>query len=292
MLTHPSSKSVGVNWVAGEQGLQGHVVCHSKAPHITASTRPGMRGCRTAFVRGRGALRACPPSMPLQRLRPNPSDPGPPNPLDLPPFQNPQLVNPQPPNPGTHTLFKPLNLYTLSPFDLHPPPHPNLWRQPDPGPEPCVHSLLPLPRPTTQAYEFYVKDRDYLVRDDQVVIIDQNTGRLRPSTRWMGGIHRVRGARVPFCLSATPVGWQTRLGDHPWAQACVALRAASLRKEGRLTLSCRLPKQAVTEGSDIQRVRHDLQCSGQTVGCSATVSCECLMGRTERKCPTKVEQSC
>ncbi|MEW5312103.1 MAG: hypothetical protein WDW38_003755 [Sanguina aurantia] len=46
-----------------------------------------------------------------------------------------------------------------------------------------------------QAYEFYVKDRDYLMRDDQVVIIDQNTGRLKASMRWMGGIHRAIEAK-------------------------------------------------------------------------------------------------
>ena len=44
-----------------------------------------------------------------------------------------------------------------------------------------------------QAYELYLEGRQYIVRDNEVVLIDESTGRLRPITRWQGGLHQVRG---------------------------------------------------------------------------------------------------
>ena len=41
------------------------------------------------------------------------------------------------------------------------------------------------------ALHLYEKDRDYLVRDDKVVIIDENTGRLMPDRSWEQGLHQL-----------------------------------------------------------------------------------------------------
>jgi hypothetical protein len=42
-----------------------------------------------------------------------------------------------------------------------------------------------------QAYELYFEGRHYIVRDGEVVLIDESTGRLKPITRWQGGLHQV-----------------------------------------------------------------------------------------------------
>lgn len=39
------------------------------------------------------------------------------------------------------------------------------------------------------AHTVYIKDEDYVVTGDKVVILDQNTGRLRESSRWEHGLH-------------------------------------------------------------------------------------------------------
>lgn len=39
------------------------------------------------------------------------------------------------------------------------------------------------------AHIVYIKDEDYVVTGDKVVILDQNTGRLRESSRWDHGLH-------------------------------------------------------------------------------------------------------
>lgn len=40
------------------------------------------------------------------------------------------------------------------------------------------------------ANEFYLKDRDYLVRDQHIEIIDENTGRTMPDRTWSHGLHQ------------------------------------------------------------------------------------------------------
>jgi preprotein translocase subunit SecA len=57
---------------------------------------------------------------------------------------------------------------------------------------PCRAVRLPVPV-VPQAYELYVNGKDYIVRDGEAVIVDPSTGRLRPQTRWQGGIHQVGG---------------------------------------------------------------------------------------------------
>ncbi len=42
-----------------------------------------------------------------------------------------------------------------------------------------------------QAYELYTLGKQYIVRDGRVILIDENTGRLRDKTRWQEGLHQV-----------------------------------------------------------------------------------------------------
>jgi preprotein translocase subunit SecA len=46
-----------------------------------------------------------------------------------------------------------------------------------------------------RAKEFYVKDKDYLVREGQVLIVDQNTGRVLEGNRWSKGLHQAVEAK-------------------------------------------------------------------------------------------------
>ena len=41
-----------------------------------------------------------------------------------------------------------------------------------------------------RAYLVFVRDRDYIVQDGEVIIIDQATGRARPGRRWSEGLHQ------------------------------------------------------------------------------------------------------
>jgi preprotein translocase subunit SecA len=46
-----------------------------------------------------------------------------------------------------------------------------------------------------RAQALYKLDRDYVVKDDQVIIIDEFTGRLMPGRRWSGGLHQAIEAK-------------------------------------------------------------------------------------------------
>jgi len=46
-----------------------------------------------------------------------------------------------------------------------------------------------------RAHEFYERDRDYLVKDGEIVIIDEFTGRLMPGRRWSEGLHQAVEAK-------------------------------------------------------------------------------------------------
>lgn len=41
-----------------------------------------------------------------------------------------------------------------------------------------------------KAKELYIRDKDYVVRDGQVVIVDEFTGRMQPGRRWSEGLHQ------------------------------------------------------------------------------------------------------
>jgi len=46
-----------------------------------------------------------------------------------------------------------------------------------------------------RAEVIFKKDREYIVRDNQIVIIDEFTGRLMPGRRWSGGLHQAVEAK-------------------------------------------------------------------------------------------------
>jgi len=46
-----------------------------------------------------------------------------------------------------------------------------------------------------RAQALYRIDRDYIIKDGQIIIIDENTGRLMPGRRWSGGLHQAIEAK-------------------------------------------------------------------------------------------------
>ncbi len=46
-----------------------------------------------------------------------------------------------------------------------------------------------------RAEALYTRDKDYVVRDDEVVIVDEYTGRLQPGRRWSDGLHQAIEAK-------------------------------------------------------------------------------------------------
>ena len=64
-----------------------------------------------------------------------------------------------------------------------------------------------------RAEVMFKKDRDYVVKDGEVIIVDEFTGRLMPGRRWSGGLHQAveakEGARVqPESLTLASVTFQ------------------------------------------------------------------------------------
>jgi preprotein translocase subunit SecA len=41
-----------------------------------------------------------------------------------------------------------------------------------------------------RAHKLYKKDVDYVVKDGEVIIVDEFTGRLMPGRRWSDGLHQ------------------------------------------------------------------------------------------------------
>ncbi len=46
-----------------------------------------------------------------------------------------------------------------------------------------------------RAHTLFKRDRDYIVKDGQVIIVDEFTGRLMPGRRWSGGLHQAIEAK-------------------------------------------------------------------------------------------------
>jgi len=64
-----------------------------------------------------------------------------------------------------------------------------------------------------KAHTLFKKDRDYVVKDGQVIIIDEFTGRLMPGRRWSGGLHQAieakEGLRIqPESLTLATITFQ------------------------------------------------------------------------------------
>src|SRR5580692_10802313 len=46
-----------------------------------------------------------------------------------------------------------------------------------------------------RAHVLYLRDRDYVVKDEEVIIVDEYTGRLMPGRRWSDGLHQAIEAK-------------------------------------------------------------------------------------------------
>jgi preprotein translocase subunit SecA len=46
-----------------------------------------------------------------------------------------------------------------------------------------------------KAHVVFQRDRDYLVKDDEVIIVDEFTGRMMPGRRWSDGLHQAVEAK-------------------------------------------------------------------------------------------------
>ena len=56
-------------------------------------------------------------------------------------------------------------------------------------------SLLHHVQSAVKAHSLFQKDVDYIVQDDEIVIVDEHTGRTMPGRRWSGGIHQAIEAK-------------------------------------------------------------------------------------------------
>ena len=54
-----------------------------------------------------------------------------------------------------------------------------------------IHTVSQLLR----AYGLYEKDKQYVVQNSRVMIVDENTGRLMPGRRWSNGLHQAVEAK-------------------------------------------------------------------------------------------------
>ena len=54
-----------------------------------------------------------------------------------------------------------------------------------------IHAISQLLR----AYSLYEKDVEYVIQDDKVLIVDENTGRVMPGRRWSDGLHQAVEAK-------------------------------------------------------------------------------------------------
>ncbi len=53
---------------------------------------------------------------------------------------------------------------------------------------------------TLAARHFYLRDRQYVVREDKIVIVDESTGRLMPDRHWRDGLHQAVEAREQLAI--------------------------------------------------------------------------------------------
>ena len=60
-----------------------------------------------------------------------------------------------------------------------------------------------------KAYTIYEKDVEYVVKDDKIVIIDQNTGREMPGRRWSEGLHQAIEAKEGVEVEAENMTYAT-----------------------------------------------------------------------------------
>jgi len=61
----------------------------------------------------------------------------------------------------------------------------------DPGEIETLHHV----EQALRAHTLYKRDKDYVVKDGEVMIVDEFTGRLMPGRRWSDGLHQAVEAR-------------------------------------------------------------------------------------------------
>jgi preprotein translocase subunit SecA len=60
-----------------------------------------------------------------------------------------------------------------------------------------------------RAYVLYKRDRDYVVRDGEVVIVDEFTGRMQPGRRWADGLHQAVEAKEGVRIQRESITYAT-----------------------------------------------------------------------------------
>lgn len=70
---------------------------------------------------------------------------------------------------------------------------PGIWRSPSRSEELVVQALT--------AREFYKRDKQYVIQDGKIVIVDEFTGRLMPNRTWRQGMHQAVEAHEHLALS-------------------------------------------------------------------------------------------
>ena len=53
----------------------------------------------------------------------------------------------------------------------------------------------------SSAHAMFTKDVDYIVKDGEVVIVDEFTGRTMPGRRWSDGLHQAVKPRKMYLLN-------------------------------------------------------------------------------------------
>ena len=105
------------------------------------------------------------------------------------------------------------------------------------------------------------RDLNYIVRNDEVILVDPNTGRLMEVSRWTDGYHQVNFCHSPVsCWHPSPL---TPLQLSAWMPA--------------------LPPGSVTPGS---RRRGPWQCWHTLRRAAAAAAATCLLARKRRQRPT------
>ena len=51
------------------------------------------------------------------------------------------------------------------------------------------------------AREFFLRDRQYVIQDSQIIIVDESTGRLMPDRTWQGGLHQAMEAKEGLTIN-------------------------------------------------------------------------------------------
>ena len=90
-----------------------------------------------------------------------------------------------------------------------------------------------------KAEALFKKDRDYVVKDGQIIIVDEFTGRLMPGRRWSGGLHQAieakEGLRVnPESLTLASISFQNYFRMYKKLAGMTGTAATSAEEFGKV----------------------------------------------------------